>query len=1032
MKPRTGRRAPLWRVVIVTLLLAARVATAQSLAQPLSLLQQSHWTEKHGLPVPNILTIQRSPDGYLWLGSAAGLIRFDGVRFVVMDSTTSPAFRASKESNFSLAGEGHAEAARRSFLGLTLPLLVDRAGVLWIGPPDGSLLKYVDGVFSVVLRPDPHVGRINRMVQDGTGKLWVIASGEDRVFLLHDGRLNAPPLPKGVPQVAVTSIIRDRGDGIWIGVHSGRLWHVVASAGEESRSAPGPALFLRPMLEARDGALWVMAGGRTYRVCDNVWRQVVSDSSGQRVAYPTDIAEMPDGAVVVSTRGDGLIRWKNGKIDRLAEQDGLSSASAQHLLLDAEGSLWVATDAGLDRFRAAPFTTISARNGLPLVSPASLQLDGDGSIWVMTSAGSGILQKLDADRLLEREPAVLGRAGRPQIDTFVLPFATLPGNGVLLLENHGGLARQERGRTLPLGISGLPTPPSTRPTGALMAHDGALWLSFRPKGFGAARDRHYVPLALPELATHRVESFAEDAHGHMWVALRDTALVLELADDRVVRRFDRQSGISEPLQLLATSVRDTVWGAGAATGALFRLSGATATAFALPAAARVFLGATPVLIPTKHDLWFASTVGIGRVSYAALRTPVPLVQLFDALDGLTAGRIARLTTGGAVTDRKGRIWFSTLGGLSVVSPQGLRTNDVTPRVHIEEVRVHDTLVVHDTRQSFDIPPNAGRLDIHFTAPALLVPERVRIEYQLVGTDPSWVDGSAQRMATYTQLRPGNYRFRVRAWNEDGVPSANEASLSFTVLPAWYQTWWFAALAVLAVAGLGSGAAYTQQRARARSRETFMRSRFEATLEERTRVARELHDTVLSGFTGITFQLQALHQTMVESPQLAADTLARVLSSADAALREAREMIWDMRGASEVGNDFATTLESTARAAVVNTPIDVRMVVHGERRDLTVPIETTLLRVSREAIINTVKHAGAHCVTLELTYSTDRVTLCISDDGCGIAPAAAEVAITAGHWGLSNMRERALRVGGTLSVDGRSGEGTTITISVPID
>jgi signal transduction histidine kinase len=307
---------------------------------------------------------------------------------------------------------------------------------------------------------------------------------------------------------------------------------------------------------------------------------------------------------------------------------------------------------------------------------------------------------------------------------------------------------------------------------------------------------------------------------------------------------------------------------------------------------------------------------------------------------------------------------------------------------------------------------------------------VRLEYQLVGADRQWVDGSASRVASYTRLRPGRYQFRVRAWNEDGVPGANEASVAFTVARTWYETYWFAAFALLAFTALVSGGAFGWQRSRARQREAHLQARFEATLAERARVARELHDTLLSGFTGITLQLQALQRKMSTAPHRVSESLSTILTSADASLRDARMMIWDLRGVPVAEGGLVAALERAARDAVAGTAVDTRVVVHGDPRELPALLETTLLRVGREAVINAVRHANAGLVRLQLTYHSARVELTVTDDGRGYAPDPDGAAGLPGHWGLAGMRERAARAGGSVRVTGRSGEGTEVLVSLP--
>ena len=298
--------------------------------------------------------------------------------------------------------------------------------------------------------------------------------------------------------------------------------------------------------------------------------------------------------------------------------------------------------------------------------------------------------------------------------------------------------------------------------------------------------------------------------------------------------------------------------------------------------------------------------------------------------------------------------------------------------------------------------------------------------------PQWVDGSATRVASYTHLAPGGYEFRVRAWNEDGVPSARDASFHFSVRPAWYQTLWFRAFSVvLLVAAVSIGAAARQKR-KAQGRERLMRSRFEATLEERARLAREMHDTLLSGFTGVTYQLHALQQTIVPAPERAASRLVTIMASADEVIRDARRTIWDIRSHGTGADDLVSTLERAARGAVEDTDIDIRLSEGGERRVLSAAVDAALLRIGREAVVNAVKHSRPSTVEIELHYHDHRVVLCVRDDGCGFITSDVANAVAAGHLGIAGMQERAKALGGNVTIKSVSGGGTAVLLTLPSD
>lgn len=1003
------------------------IASAQSLAQPLVYLQQSHWTQKQGLRASTIQNLRRTPDGYLWIGSTSGLIRFDGFRFTVIDRSTYAPTGSRAPTIYAERDAAHAVPARQSGIGMVSPMLVDRDGVLWIGDADGSVIRYRNGKFTRAIEPDSTVGRINSLVQDRAGRYWAVGSIGDRLYALQNSRLIAAPVPSSLSSQRVRGVVVDTGDGVWIGTHGAGLWHVTSTGPAEHFSVPEHSGDAVPMIQSRDGAVWVWSRN-TYRFSNGVWQAVVVDAENQLI--PNDAVEMPDSAVVLTTRGGGLVRWKAGYIDRLRESDGLSSESAHRLLLDGDGSLWATTDGGLDRFRAAPFITIGTRNGLPTSSTASIQLDGDGDLWVMSGAGSGVLQKFDRTQLLLHRDALRGHAGEAQIDSFYAPFARLPGHGVILVDNFARFVRVDGGRIKPLGIAGVPQVWENRPTNTLTTRNGDIWFSFLRRGFGRARDGRYQPMAPSGLENRAVSAMAEDSAGHVWVAMADTALILELDGDRVARTLGVADGIAEPMLQIAVGTSGTLWGAGANSGRVFRIKNGSARSFAFPIFANVMTGANAVLVPQRNQIWFASGNGIGRLDCALLETDTAnAVKLFDATDGLTAGRLGRMLFGGAVTDPEGRIWFSTLGGLAVVSPASLRKNEAPPNVLVEEVRSAGNSLWHADTNELRVAPNPARLDITFTATALLVPERVRIEYRLIGADTAWIDGSATRTATYTNLSPGAYDFHVRAWNEDGVPSTRDATIHLSVLPAWYQTLWFRALAVLLFVGVVSVGAAAQQKRKARAREDLLRSRFEATLEERARLAREMHDTLLSGFTGVTYQLHALQQSIVPTPERAASRLTDIMNSADEVIRDARRTIWDIRNHDADTDNLVANIERAARGAVEDTDIVVQLNVQGERRALGAAVDTVILRIAREAVVNAVKHARPQTIVVDLIYKTGRVALRVHDDGCGFTPVNIDGAAATGHLGIKGMIERAKALGGSVTIDSGNGDGTSVVLEL---
>jgi signal transduction histidine kinase len=575
----------------------------------------------------------------------------------------------------------------------------------------------------------------------------------------------------------------------------------------------------------------------------------------------------------------------------------------------------------------------------------------------------------------------------------------------------------------------------------LEATDGALWSASLSGGVGRVRNGRYSPIALSGANAPSVSSFAEDGRGHVWISLDRSPTVFAMRGDSVVRRLDDAAGIRDTVLLLVAERGDTLWGVG--TRSLVRIAGdraVTIESAAIPRLRGSLLRRTagvPSLgaFLAHGRLWIAGEGGIGHFSVAQLhaaadtRGAPPQPTLLDAHDGIPVPTVRSLTLDPVSASPDGRFFIRTATGLAVLDPRRMIADARPPRPIIEEVTVGGRAMPLD--RAIEIGPNPERVEVRVTATSAAFPERVRLEHRLDGAETAWVPTGASRTVTYTQLRPGTYTFHVRSPNASTGGDPAEATLSFRVMPAWYQAWWFAGLAILIVAAGGPAAVFVYLRHRGRLREAQMQARFDAALAERTRVARELHDTLLQGFTGITLQLQGVLRTIERSPDTAAaERLAQTLSVADATLLDARRMIWDMRAPELEHNDLSAALERAAMQAVADTPITVRFQVKGRTRRLAPLVESTALRVGREATTNAVRHAAASTIDIDLVYADAHLELTVRDDGRGFDGATASAAALPGHWGVSGMRERSAGVGGTLDIRGAPGVGTVVSLRLP--
>src|SRR2546421_9490804 len=367
----------------------------------------------------------------------------------------------------------------------------------------------------------------------------------------------------------------------------------------------------------------------------------------------------------------------------------------------------------------------------------------------------------------------------------------------------------------------------------------------------------------------------------------------------------------------------------------------------------------------------------------------------------------------------GKLWFSTIKGVAMIDPENIKVTAGPPPVAIEEIRVDDESI--RPAQTIELGPGKSRLDFYYTALSFVASEKVSFKYKLEGLDSDWVDGGTRRVAYYTNLRPGRYKFRVIAANNDGVWSPTGAAFNLYLKPHFYQTYWFYALGALILAMV------VWQFYRLRLKQ--VESQFAAVLAERNRIAREIHDNLAQEMLGISVQLEVVARTMPASADLAKTHLDRVRMLVRHGIAEARRYVWDLRSQALDKNDLPAALSDTARRLTTETAVVAQVEVSGTFRPLNPLIEGNLLRIGQEAINNAVRHARAKNILVNLKFDVRHVQLSIRDDGRGFDQQQSNG--EGKHFGLVGIQERAIRIGGSLRINSRTGEGTEVLVDVPI-
>jgi len=369
----------------------------------------------------------------------------------------------------------------------------------------------------------------------------------------------------------------------------------------------------------------------------------------------------------------------------------------------------------------------------------------------------------------------------------------------------------------------------------------------------------------------------------------------------------------------------------------------------------------------------------------------------------------------------GRLWFPTVKGVAVVDPDHLRINDLAPPVVIESVIVDGATV--DLLEGPRFSSEKEKFEFHFTGLSYNAPEKVRFKYKLEGFDKDWVDAGTKREASYTNIRPGHYTFRVIASNNDQVWNSTGASFQFYLQPHFYQTYWFY-LACVVMALLLGWASYNL-------RVRQMRAQFSAVLAERTRLSREIHDTLSQSFVGIALQIEAASEELMQSPESAQTRLKMAHKMVHTSLAEARRSVWDLRPEALERGNLAAAFFEIAEEIKATAAVDAQVEVHGKPRRLSSFVEGHLLRIGQEAISNALKHAQASRIIIELSFDRQRVRLRVADNGCGFE-SQAPFSVHSGHFGLIGIKERVDQMEGQLELRSSPDNGTEVEVSVPVD
>jgi signal transduction histidine kinase/ligand-binding sensor domain-containing protein len=964
------------------------------------------WQVENGLPQNKVTAVTQTRDGYLWLGTYSGLARFDGVRFTVFDDNNTPELHSSRVTSLFEAADG----------------------ALWIGDESGQVTKYKDGRFQAVpFHPVWSGGKIYDIAADEAGDVWLLNEAGE-LARVRDGLVLTP---QAGPLSKVVDMARSTNGTIWV-ARDGRV--SVLEHGQlhaiELNETNG---YVQGIGASRDGGLWVASDGRIQKWKDDRWIQDLGAAPwGEN--FVTRLVETKNGGLVAGTVNLGLYLIFPDETENFLHFDrasGFPSDWVISLWEDREGNLWSGTGAGLVVVRPNNVETISPPDQWQGRAVLSVCPGQDGALWIGTEgAGLYCFQNGEWTNFNSaqgiRNPYVWSLAQ----DKSGQLYAGTWGGG-LFVQNDDEF-------NFAPGMTNI-TPPMPV---LLASARGGLWIGTTA---GLLRYENEKPTWINQsnrqILGDDVRTIAEDNQGAVWFGTAGNGLAC--LQNQNLRQFKKTDGLSSDfIECLHFADDGTLW-IGTFGGGLNRYKDGHFSVInrsqGLP---------NSVIGDIESDgrgfFWMSSYGGIIRVSEAELnRCADGEIKEVHCLtygidDGLPTLECSEGLQPAGCKTADGRLWFPTGKGLVSVDPTNVKINPLPPPVVIEQIRIDDKPFAGETSgaTSLKIPPGRHRFDFQYTGLSFVAPEKVRFKCRLKGFDNDWTDMGTKRLASYNYIPPGHYSFQVIACNNDGVWNETGASLDFNVLPYFWQTAWFRALALAALVVISGGLVWFATRRRMRRKlERIERQR--DIEHERARIAQDIHDDLGAHLTRITMLSESARGELDASTQTAGE-LNQIYDTARELTRSMDEIVWAVNPKHDTLESLTSYLEKFAQDLLATAHIRCRldMPVQFPEWRLTAEIRHNVFLAFKEALHNVVRHAAATEVSIFLTLKKSSFELIVFDDGRGFMrdgikePSDDADRFSSGN-GLENMSRRLREIGGCCEIQTAPGQGTKVIFIVPL-
>ena len=956
------------------------------------------WDASAGFPGGYVYSMTQTGDGNLWIGTSKGLVRYDGQTFASIRESDSSA-----ETKSPVVG-----------------LVTDSSDQLWVTDDRTHLFRYTAGR---LVGPLPDYGQhqyqagpINR-TRDG----WLLSATEAQGMVEYErGAARVLLDPSAIPN-SPTAVAQTADGTFWIGTRDNGLFRVKVTRGAtEVQHVTGlPHAKINCLLPI--GASTLLLGTDRGLLSLHDGRLIHEARPELSNLEIRALADSPKGDNVWISADSGLFKADAKDIDADGRVHSLGRLAVRFpvasLFEDRAGNLWIGGPETIERYRASGFTTYLSSTGLPSSNCGPIYVDDQGSLWFAPWDGG------------------LFRLARGEIQP--IKVAGLTDDAVYSIAGGGGevwVARKNGGATrFRLHGGELQTSTYTQRNGLAgnavysiyRAPDGTVWAGTLGEGLSRFRGGSWHTFTTQDgLPSNTISVITGNAAGDIVVGTPNG--LAELRSNRWVTYAAHDGLPPGSIESLSLDAAGTIW-IGSAKGISFLQSGTVHVPVSAPEALYAeILG----VAESNGWLWITTRNHVLRVSRSALLNDsfgAGDYREFGVADGLPSAEGVKRSRS-VVEDNRGQVWFSLNQGISFLQPSAFARPAFPVTIRLDGMLADGKLIAPggDIR----VPAGRHRLTFRYAGVNVSNPEVVRYRYRLDNVDSAWSEPTALREVDYTNVPPGRFRFEVMARNADGHWSGQETTMTFNVEPAYWQTRWFQVVSLAALVLLAWGL----YRLRFRQMTARMDLRYHERLAERTRIARELHDTLLQGFQGLLLRFQAVSNLLPRRPEEAKQRLDGAIDQAAQAITESRDAVHELRMSAVVNNDLPAAISALAKElAADQTSGDcsaIRVQVEGTPRNLHPILRDEVYRIAAEALRNACRHSEARRIEVEIRYDEGQLRLRVRDDGKGINPNVLDGDRPLGHWGLHGMRERAKLVNGKLDVWSELDSGTEVELTVP--